>query len=155
MSSQQFEVVLEKPQDVIVTYFTVPFNVEQVFGTRGQVKVKGTIDGTPYRTSIQPMGDGTHSMMVTKAILTVIGKAVGDTIRVTMEIDTDERVVITPEDFQLALEENERAKQIYDKFPYSHRKAYVDWIDSAKKEQTRIKRIKQAVVMIVDGKKLS
>jgi hypothetical protein len=54
MTRQQFEVILEKPDDVIVTYITVPFSVEEVFSTRSQVKVKGTVDGAAYRSSIQP-----------------------------------------------------------------------------------------------------
>jgi uncharacterized protein YdeI (YjbR/CyaY-like superfamily) len=75
------------------------------------------------------MGDGTHIMIVTKAILTAISKTVGDSVMVIMELDTDERMVVTPEDFQQALEQNQQAQAVYDKFPYSHRKAYVDWIE--------------------------
>lgn len=51
MSRQEFEVELIKTAEIESTYFVVPFNVHEVFGERALVKVKGTIDGVPYRGS--------------------------------------------------------------------------------------------------------
>ena len=153
MKKQKFTVELKKPDDFPNgAYFIVPFKTEEVFGTRAQVKVKVTIDGYPYRGSIVPMGLGGHVMGVKKEIQKAIGKKAGDMVEIILEEDKEQRVVLIPEDFLAQLELNKNAKSKFEKLSYTHKREYVEWINGAKKAETRNRRIKKAIEKLLEIK---
>jgi hypothetical protein len=136
-------------------FLAIPFDVAATFGGRGRVPVTGTINGFPFRTSLLPIGDGTHRMAVSKPMQQGATATAGDIVEVAIERDDAERVVDVPPDLERAIAASTAADATFATLAYSHRKAHVDWIAGAKQQTTRERRIASAVEMLAAGKKRS
>jgi hypothetical protein len=151
---KKFKAMLERPEKKgNLAFISVPFDVEQEYGTKGQVKVNVTFDGHPYRGVIANMGTGSHIIGVRKDIREAIGKGPGDIVVVTIEKDDKERVVDVPAELNSLLSKNAKAKSFYDSLSFTNRKEYAVWISTAKKEETKTKRLKAILPKLLSGKK--
>ncbi|HEV7859505.1 MAG TPA: YdeI/OmpD-associated family protein [Pyrinomonadaceae bacterium] len=127
-------------------YFTLPRKESVKFGTRGRVPVAGTVNGYAFRSSIFPVGDGGHYMALNKDIRQGAGAVnAGDRVRVRMETDTAPRTVNLPPDLEKALGKFTHTRARFDKLSYTHRKEYVQWIEAAKRPETRARRLEKVL----------
>jgi hypothetical protein len=151
MAKQEFETKLvPMGEGNAWTGRIVPFSVEEVFGTKARVSIKGTINDFPIQSSLFPNGDGTHMLMVNKAMQQGAKVKTGDKVRVALEQDTAPRVVAVPKDLQAALNKNKTAKKLFERLPPSHKKDYVRHIDEAKKVETRQRRVRKTIEKLLE-----
>jgi hypothetical protein len=126
--------------------------VEAAFGSK-RPKVRALIEGVPYRGILTRMGTECHLLIVLKEIREKIGKTFGDEVRITVEPDTEPRVIDVPVELKKAFKTEKEAKASFEKLSYTHQREYVMWINEAKKEETRQNRVVKTIEMLKKGKK--
>jgi hypothetical protein len=122
------------------TGLQVPAEVVDALGKGKKPPVKVHINGYTYRTTVAVMG-GVFMLSLSAENREAAGVKAGDTVEVTVELDTEPRTVDIPDDLAAALSEKQGAAAAFDGLPYSTRKEYVRQVESAKAEDTRSRRI--------------
>ena len=142
MKKYNFEAELKKVEGKEASYIEIPFDVEEEFDAK-RVKVKALFDGVEYRGSIVKMGLPCYIIGVTKDIRNKISKTYGDTIKVVIEKDVEDRNIEVPEKLNVMFNDNKDACEFYESLSYSQKKKYVEWINSAKKKRLSRKELKK------------
>ena len=149
-----FSAIIEQNGTMNAAYVNFPYNIEELFGVKGMVKVKATFDGkVTYRGSLAKMGFPSHILGITKAIRAQLNKTFGDIVDVELILDTEKREVKVPVDILELFKEFNDLKLAFYKMSYSHQKENMQWIESAKKVETRQRRIVKFAKMLMDRPK--
>ncbi len=144
--AHKFQALLVRPEGTGTwTYVVVPFDSTREFGTKSRVPVKGTIDGHPFKSTLLPNAEGKHFLVVKREIRDAIGKTPTETVTVTMTRDSSPRSLAIPGDMMKALDGDPKAKAVFTDMAHSHRKAYIEWVEEAKRKETRERRIEKAL----------
>jgi hypothetical protein len=133
------------------TFISIPGHVAAKLGLRGMPKIQAVIAGAPYRGSLRPMGDGTYGLGVLKSIQAGAGVGAGDRITVVLELDTAPRTVEVPADLAAVLAGDKKAAAAWDKLSFTNKKEVAASLDSAKKPETRERRLNAAVAKLRGG----
>lgn len=130
--------------------FALPFDVEEAFGRRGVLPVKGEINGVPYRGQINPIGDGRHYMVIDPDIRRQIDPD-SYRVNVTMALALDSSDMNLPDDLQEALIRDGVAMTVFEKLPDSHKREYVEWIEETTRPDTRLRRINKTIQVLLES----
>ena len=149
VAARRFTVELERVQKT-PTMFRVPFDLEEAFG-RARPPVKVTIRGHTWRTTPGVYG-GIGHVVVNRAVKAATGVDAGDRVRVTMELDTEPRTVVVPDDLRAALDDDPGVARAFGNRSFTHRREYVEWVEEAKRPETRARRIAATVERVREGR---
>ena len=116
--------------------------------------VRATINGYSWRTTVTPMR-GENLLGLNREVRQSAGVEAGDQIEVLIELDTEPRDVEVPEALAAALTAEPALKQAFDAMAFTHRKEFARWITEAKREETRERRVTQALEMLREGRTIS
>jgi Domain of unknown function (DUF1905)/Bacteriocin-protection, YdeI or OmpD-Associated len=121
----------------------VPFDVAKLWGTRAILRVRGSINGFVFSTSLFPTGDGRHVMLVNKKMQAGGKTGVGAAARFTLEPDTAPRIVTMPDELDRALSEVRALRRWYDQLSPYTRKYTAAWVAEVKSPEARERRATQ------------
>jgi uncharacterized protein YdeI (YjbR/CyaY-like superfamily) len=143
-AAKRFEARLERMRSrlnwVIVQ---MPFDAAQVWGMRGQIKVKGEINGFAFRTSLFPTREGRHILLVNKRMQKGARAVEGSVARFQMELDREERTVTIPDELTRILSQDRSLRRWYDELNHSTRNDIAKWITEPKSAEARVRRAEQ------------
>lgn len=129
------------------SYIFVPHTVaEQIKpGERRSIRVKGTIDQVEISgMSLIPMGQGDFIIALNKTLRKQLKKEAGAKVELNLSFDADFKIEM-PDDLEICLAEEERLLEQFLAMPKSHQNYYINWLNTAKTEVTRIKRLAMIV----------
>lgn len=124
-------------------FIPVPFDPKPVFG-KVRAPVQVTVNGYTYRSTIAPMG-GVTCIPLRKSNREAAGLEGGETVSVTLTLDTEPREVEPPADLAKALHAAPPAWERWQEMSYTHQREWAEAVEGAKKPETRTKRIADCV----------
>jgi uncharacterized protein YdeI (YjbR/CyaY-like superfamily) len=143
-AAKHFEARLERMRsrlNWVIIY--VPFDAATVWGLRGQIKVKGEMNGFAFRTSLFPTREGRHILLVNKRMQKGARAVEGSVARFQIELDREERIVTIPGELGCILSEDRSLRRWYDGLNHSTRNDIANWIGEPKSGEARERRAEQ------------
>jgi len=139
-----FRAVLERIQSRLGwTIIRIPFDVGKVWGTRGQLRVKGGINGFAFRTSLFPARGGGHILLVNKAMQSGGDVRQGMAAQFRLEPDLEQRIAVVPAELKRFFKEDAYLRRWFEKLNYSTRSEIGKWIIQVKSREARVRRAEQ------------
>jgi Domain of unknown function (DUF1905)/Bacteriocin-protection, YdeI or OmpD-Associated len=142
--AKTFRATLERIQSRLGwTIIRIPFDVGKIWDTRGQLRVKGEINGFAFRTSLFPARGGGHLLLVNKAMQKGGDVRQGMSAQFRLEPDLAERVAAVPAELQRFFKEDASLRKWFAALNYSTRSEIGKWILQVKSPEARVRRAEQ------------
>jgi len=140
MTQTTFTTTVLQAEGKNATGLQVPAEVITALGAGKRPKVHVHLNGYTYRSTVAAYGD-VYMLPLSAEHRQAAGLKAGDQVEVHLELDTEPRTVTVPDDLAAALAEQDGAREAFDALNYSTRKEYVRQVESAKAQETRIRRV--------------
>jgi uncharacterized protein YdeI (YjbR/CyaY-like superfamily) len=132
------------------TIIRIPFDSIAAWGVRGQMRVKGTINGFEFRTSLFPTGDGRHYMVINKKMQDGSRSRPGMEAAFRIEPDKTPAAIHVPAELQAVLKSGRRLQRFFQSFPPSMQREICRHVDDAKSSETRGRRAERAAERLME-----
>jgi hypothetical protein len=148
-NQKSFDTIIQKEGSF--TFVSIPFSPREVWGARPRYHVTGNINGTPVRGTLGVLGQD-YFLRLGAAWMRDSGVELGANVTVQLSLEGPQEGNIAS-DIAKALSGNKKAKAFFEGLPTFYRKNFIRWIEGAKREETRVKRINEMVKLLEEGKR--
>ena len=157
-STIRFRATLFRPavtaKAVSWTFLTLPKEASAKLPSRGMASVEGTVNGLPFRATLEPDGQGGHWLKVDRKMLEAAGAAAGDVVTLEIAPVAEEPEPKVPADLRKALAAAPtKAREVWSDITPVARRDWIHWMVSAKQAETRGRRIRTACDLLAKGKR--
>jgi hypothetical protein len=157
VSRIRFSATLFRPvtaKAVAWTFLALPKQASAKLPSRGMTSVEGTFNGLAFRATLEPDGQGGHWLKVDRKLREAAGAEAGDVVSLEIAPVAEEPEPRVPADLRKALATAHlKARAVWSHITPVARRDWIQWIESAKREETRLKRIESACDMLAQGKR--
>ena len=129
----------------------IPFSPREVWGSKPRYSVAGDINGIAVRGTLGALGQD-YFLRLGAAWMRDSGIELGTNVSVRLSLEGPQESNVAS-DIAKALSDNKKAKTFFDGLPTFYRKNFIRWIESAKREETRVKRISEMMKLLEEGKR--
>ena len=156
-TESRFDATLRRPADPKDedgwAFVVLPKTVSDAFPRRGRTSMQGNINGHPFAATLEPDGQLSHWFKVPAALMQAAGVAAGDSVTLEASPAPDEQEPAVPPELEEMLDASPPARACWNATTTIARIDWVHWIESAKQDKTRLKRVADAGDMLASGKK--
>lgn len=154
----RFTATLHRPvttsKSVAWTFLALPMQASAKLPSRGMTSVEGKFNGIPLQATLDPDGEGGHWLKVDRKLREAAGANVGDVVTVEIAPATQEPEPRVPADLRKALAAaHPKVRAAWSEITPVARRDWIQWIESAKRQETHLKRIESACDMLAKGKR--
>jgi len=133
------------------TFLILPKDASAKLPSRGMTTVEGTINGFPFRATLEPDGQKSHWLKVSRKLSESAGAHAGDVV--TLELAPEVLEPRVPADLRKALAAAPKARALWSNITPIARTDWIHWITSARQPETRARRVVNACSMLTAGKR--
>ena len=134
-------------------FLTLPKDASSKLPSRGTTGIEGTINGFPFRATLEPDGQKSHWLRVDRKMREGAGAEAGDVVTLEIAPAAEEPEPKVPADFRKALAAAPKARALWSDITPVARRDWIQWITSAKQPETRVRRVNNACSMLSAGKR--
>jgi hypothetical protein len=143
----------ELPKGEVWFFLILPKDASAKLPTRGRTTVEGSINGHPFRATLEPDGQKSHWLKVNDKLRQAAGAEVGDILPLEILPLGKEPEPRAPTDLRKALAASPAARAVWTDITPVARRDWIHWITSAKQPETRARRIQNTCEMLAGGKR--